>query len=102
MSGLIDNSKAPKGLNMRNLLLNIITNGSVGDTAAFHNKTMFLGAMHFMDPYNFDLSRVRRCGIHYGLPDGRIVPFCSYNSIHRAKFEAEYGVPIEEWKKNRQ
>ena len=99
---LIDNSKAPKGLNMRNLLLNILTNGSVGDTAAFHNKTMFLGAMHFMDPYNFDLSRVRRCGIHYGLPDGRIVPFCSYNSIHRAKFEAEYGVPIEEWKKNRQ
>ncbi|RZN46751.1 radical SAM protein [archaeon] len=98
---LIDNSKAPPGVNLRNLLLNILTNGTVGDTAAFHNNTLFLGAMHFMDPYNFDVERVQRCGIHYGLPDGRIVPFCSYNSIHRPKFEEEYGIPLAEWKKRR-
>ena len=24
-----------------------------------------VGAMHFMDGYNFDLERVERCGIHY-------------------------------------
>ena len=96
---LIDNGKAPHGVNLRNLILGVLTNGTVGDTAAFHNKTLFLGAMHFMDPYNFDLDRVRRCGIHYGLPDGRIVPFCSYNAVHRPIFEKEYGIPLEEWKK---
>jgi len=99
ISKYIDNTKAPEGLNLRNLLLNVLTNGTIGDTAAFHKNTLFLGAMHFMDPYNFDVERVKRCGIHYGLPDGRIIPFCSYNSIHRAKFEMEYGIPLEEWKK---
>ncbi len=97
---LIDNSKAPDGLNLRNLLLNIITNGTVEDTAAFHNNTLFLGAMHFMDPYNFDLERVCRCGIHYGLLDGRVIPFCTYNTLHREKFEKKYGIPLSEWKKH--
>jgi len=97
----IDNSKAPPGVNLRNLLLNVLSNGTIGDTAAFHRNTLFLGSMHFMDPYNFDIERVRRCGIHYGLPDGRIIPFCSYNSIHRPKFEKEFGIPIEEWRKKR-
>lgn len=95
---LIDGKRAPEGINLRNLLLSVLTNGTVGDTAAFHNKTMFLGAMHFMDPYNFDVERVKRCGIHYGLPDGRIVPFCSYNAVHRPIFEKEYGIPLEEWR----
>ncbi|MBN1785683.1 MAG: radical SAM protein [Candidatus Methanofastidiosa archaeon] len=99
LPSFINNEKAPPGLNLRNLILNVLTNGTVGDTAAFHNKTLFLGAMHFMDPYNFDIERVRRCGIHYGLTDGRIIPFCSYNSIHRAKYEKENGVPLSEWKK---
>lgn len=96
---LIDNKQAPPGVNLRNLLLSVLTNGTVGDTAAFHNNTLFLGAMHFMDPYNFDTERVKRCGIHYGLPDGRIVPFCSYNAVHRPTFEREFGIPIEEWRK---
>ncbi|HPR41740.1 MAG TPA: radical SAM protein [Candidatus Methanofastidiosa archaeon] len=95
----IDGQKAPPGINLRNLLLNILSNGTVGDTAAFHRNTLFLGAMHFMDPYNFDIERVKRCGIHYGLPDGRIIPFCSYNSIHRPNFEKEFGIPLEEWRK---
>jgi len=46
-----------------------------------------MGAMHFMDPYNFDLERVQRCGIHHGLADGRIIPFCTMNSIHREEIE---------------
>jgi len=36
--------------------------------------------MHFMDAYNYDLDRVSRCGVHYSAPDGRIYPFCTYNS----------------------
>lgn len=53
------------------------------DISALHFKLLLVGAMHFMDAFNFDLERVRRCVIHYGLPDGRVVPFCAYNNIHR-------------------
>jgi len=49
----IDGDKAPPGVNLRNLLIKVLSNGTAGDTAAFHRNTLFLGAMHFMDPYNF-------------------------------------------------
>ena len=37
----------------------------------------------FMDRHNFDISRARKCCIQEALPDGRIVPFCVYNTLHR-------------------
>ncbi|KUG20147.1 moaa/nifb/pqqe family protein [hydrocarbon metagenome] len=46
----------------------------------FHWNALFIGMMHFMDRYNYDLSRVQRCCIHYAAPDGRLIPFCTYNS----------------------
>jgi uncharacterized radical SAM superfamily Fe-S cluster-containing enzyme len=46
----------------------------------FHWNALFVGTMHFMDRYNYDLSRVQRCCIHYATPDGRLIPFCTYNS----------------------
>jgi hypothetical protein len=52
-----------------------------------------------MDPYNFDLERVQRCCIHYAVPGGKIIPFCSMNSIHRTKIEKQLGIPVKEWQK---
>jgi uncharacterized radical SAM superfamily Fe-S cluster-containing enzyme len=46
----------------------------------FHWNALFVGTMHFMDRYNYDLDRVNRCCIHYATPDGRLIPFCTYNS----------------------
>ena len=46
----------------------------------FHWNALFIGTMHFMDRYNYDLDRVSRCCIHYATPDGKLVPFCTYNS----------------------
>jgi uncharacterized radical SAM superfamily Fe-S cluster-containing enzyme len=60
---------------------------------------LLISSMHFMDPYNFDLARVQRCCIHYAVPDGRIIPFCTMNSIHRPKIEEKLGIPLDEWKK---
>jgi uncharacterized radical SAM superfamily Fe-S cluster-containing enzyme len=37
----------------------------------------------FMDRETFDLSRAVRCCIQEALPDGRIVPFCAYNTLYR-------------------
>jgi uncharacterized radical SAM superfamily Fe-S cluster-containing enzyme len=67
--------------------------------AEFMKRIIMIGSMHFMDPYNFDLERVERCGIHYAVPDGRIVPFCSMNSFHRAKIEKKFAISVEEWQK---
>lgn len=60
-------------------------------------KTIFLFGMHFMDNYNFDLQRVKRCAVHYTAPDGRIYPFCSYNSghAHRDRVEKEYAKSLD-------
>ncbi|MFP3321324.1 MAG: radical SAM protein, partial [Acidilobus sp.] len=58
-----------------------------------HYKMLFIGMMHFMDLYNYDVERVRRCNIHYTLPDGRVVPFCAFNvleSLYRDYIQAKY------------
>jgi len=46
----------------------------------FHWNALFIGTMHFMDCYNYDVERVQRCCIHYATPDGKLIPFCTYNS----------------------
>ena len=77
----------------------VFRHGSYKTLGDLHRKMLMISAMHSMDPYNFDLERVQRCVIHYAVPDGRIIPFCTMNSIHREKIEKEFGVPVEEWRK---
>jgi uncharacterized radical SAM superfamily Fe-S cluster-containing enzyme len=54
-------------------------------------KTFYVASMHFMDAYNYDLERVCRCGVHYAAPDGRIYPFCTYNSGPTYRLRVERG-----------
>lgn len=82
---------------LRKYLLPILRTGSYESLGELHRKMLLISSMHFMDPYNFDLERVQRCCIHYGVPDGRIIPFCTMNSIHRSKIEERLGIPINEW-----
>jgi len=83
---------------LRKYLLRVLTEGNYDSLGDLQRKAILLSSMHFMDPYNFDLERVQRCVIHYAVPDGRIIPFCTMNSIHRAEVERKLGVPIKEWK----
>jgi len=76
----------------------VVTKGDYKSLGDLQRQSILLSAMHFMDPYNFDLERVQRCVIHYAVPDGRIIPFCTMNSIHRAEVEKKLGIPIKEWK----
>ncbi len=39
----------------------------------------------FMDAWNFDVRSAKKCCVHTILPDGKIIPFCSYNTVHRPK-----------------
>ncbi len=46
-------------------------------------KTIFIHA--FMDAHTFELERIKKCCTHYALPDGRLMPGCAYNNIHRGE-----------------
>ena len=76
-----------------------VLEGNLESLRPFHYKSLMIGMMHFMDPYNFDLARVERCPINYGFPGGKIVPFCTMNSIHRQTLEKMYAKPLPTEKK---
>ena len=63
----------------------------------FHWNALFIGTMHFMDRYNYDLERVQRCCIHYATPDGKLIPFCTYNSgpVYREQVWKKHAKPKE-------
>ncbi|ABM81077.1 putative Fe-S osidoreductase [Hyperthermus butylicus DSM 5456] len=75
----VDREKLPKDLNITKLLANVFIKRNYEALGELHYRMLFLGNMHFMDPYNYDVERVMRCNIHYLSPDGRIIPFCTYN-----------------------
>ena len=62
----------------------------------FSFKTLMVAGMHFMDHYNYDVERVKRCVIHYAAPNGLIYPFCAYNGgpTYREKIESQFSVPL--------
>ena len=72
------------------LVSGVIKEGSYEALGRLMRRIVMIGAMHFMDAYNFDLERVERCGIHYAVPDGRIIPFCTMNTLHREKIEKQF------------
>lgn len=83
------------------ILLKLLATGSYDALGVFHRNSLFIGMMHFQDPYNWDIERVKRCVIHYVTPDGRIIPFCTFNVIpelYRDKIQKEFSVPLEKWK----
>ncbi|MCX6802255.1 MAG: radical SAM protein [Candidatus Diapherotrites archaeon] len=102
IDSFIDREAQPTSLDLGKILARAISSGSYEGLKDFHYKSLFVGMMHFQDPYNYDLDRVERCCVHYATPDGRIIPFCAYNVIpelYRDKTNREYSVPAEEWEK---
>ncbi|MEM0243342.1 MAG: radical SAM protein [Candidatus Aenigmatarchaeota archaeon] len=102
---LIDNIKkyvkierTPDGSNIMEIIKNIREKGDYNSLGEFHKRVSFIGMMHFMDPYNYDVERVERCNIHYASPDGRVIPFCAYNvfpEIYRDKILKKYALDKE-------
>jgi len=93
---LLDSSKAPKSVDIKNILISIFKERSYKALGEFHKRTLLISCMHFMDPWNFDIERVKRCVIHYAIPDGRIIPFCTMNSIYRESVERKFAKPFKE------
>jgi tetraether lipid synthase len=44
----------------------------------------------FMDPWTFNVKNVMKCCVEFLVPDGRMIPFCAYNSVgYREQVTAE-------------
>src|SRR3972149_5720167 len=96
-----DGAPGDMGLGKMIKILNrMFTKGDKSGAAEFSWSTMYVGGMHFQDNYNYDIERVKRCVIHYATPDGKIIPFCAYNTgpNFREEVEKKFAVPIEEWR----
>ncbi len=83
---------------LKNLLTLFLKKAEYDSLAKFMQSVIMIGTMHFMDAYNMDLERVQHCPINYAIPDGRVIPFCTYNSIHRHDVENQFGMTFDEWR----
>lgn len=108
LNSFVDWEKTPEQLRKRKRLLRIIykifVKHDYSALSEFHYNSLFLGMMHFMDEYNYDVARVERCDIHYVTPDGRVVPFCTFNvfpEIYRDKAQTAYSISISDYLKGR-
>lgn len=102
LRGFVDLKEQPRGLNFAKILFKVLVKNDYEALGELQTKSMFIGMMHFMDPYNYDVARVQRCEIHYAVPDGRIIPFCSFNVVpeeYRDVIQAKYSVPADVWEK---
>lgn len=98
----VDNEKKPKSLKFVRMLTGTISGANYHGMAEFHGKSLFLGMMHFQDPHNWDIDRIHKCDIHYATPDGRILPFCTFNVIpelYRDRVQRKFSIPYKEWEK---
>lgn len=86
-----------KGI-LKDLLSAFLNRGDYDSLAKFMRRVIMIGLMHFQDPFNFDLERIQHCDVNYAVPDGRIIPFCTMNTIHRSRIEDKFAIPVSEWR----
>lgn len=91
---MVHRSRTPKDLDIVKILLNVFAKGDYDALGDFSKDAMLISCMHFMDPFNFDEDRVKKCVIHYATPDGRIIPFCTFNSMYRPDVEQDFARPL--------
>lgn len=97
-------ARAPAGMTFEGWLhtLNGMVDKSVGRGQAGRKtfRSLMVAGMHFMDRYNYETDRTRRCVIHYADPDGRLYPFCTYNAgpVHRRKVERKFAMTPEKYR----
>ncbi|MDE1850226.1 MAG: radical SAM protein [Candidatus Micrarchaeota archaeon] len=96
----VDSSKQPKSVNFTKLLTSLFLKKDFATLGKFQMKSVFLGMMHFQDEYSYDIKRVEKCDIHYAMPNGEVLPFCTFNvfpEVYRDKIQKQYSIPSKEW-----
>jgi uncharacterized radical SAM superfamily Fe-S cluster-containing enzyme len=78
-------SPASSALSLQSLLC-CLPMVSVPDAISYDNVFRVI-IMQFLDPYNFDVRSVKKSCVHIVHPDGRIIPFDTYNIFYRGDQE---------------
>lgn len=59
------------------------------ETAYLKQHVFMMVVQGFADPYTLDLKALMKCCVGVLVPDGRVIPFCAYNSVgYREKVRA--------------
>ncbi len=102
LNSFIYRKHAPKDFSLAKIIYNALMKHDYRSLGIFHHRSLFIGMMHFMDLYNYDITRVKRCCIHYLTPQA-IIPFCAFNVIpewYRDKVQNKYGISFKKWESN--
>ncbi|MGI0141990.1 MAG: tetraether lipid synthase Tes [Candidatus Micrarchaeales archaeon] len=96
----IDAKKQPKSVNFVKMLTSLFLKKDFATLGKLQMRSVFLGMMHFQDEYSYDIKRVEKCDIHYAMPNGEVLPFCTFNvfpEVYRDKIQKQYSIPSKEW-----
>ena len=69
---------------------------AVPETIGYDNIFRLL-IVEFIDAQSFDLRSIKKTCIHIVHPDGRLIPFDTYNLFYRDHLEATRLAPLREW-----
>jgi uncharacterized radical SAM superfamily Fe-S cluster-containing enzyme len=60
------------------------------------DRTFMIVIQDFQDPYTLNVKQLMKCCVEEITPDGRLIPFCAYNSVgYREQVRAQMsGVPV--------
>jgi len=63
-----------------------------GDLSHLRRHIFQIAIKDFLDPYTFNVKQVMKCCVGVLVPDGRMIPFCAYNSVgYRQQVRAQLG-----------
>jgi tetraether lipid synthase len=64
--------------------------------AALASKALMIVIQDFQDPYTLNVRQLMKCCVEEITPDGRLIPFCAYNSVgYREQVRQQLsGVPV--------
>lgn len=67
-----------------------------GDLPELSGKAFMIVMQDFQDPYTLNVRQLMKCCVEQITPDGRLIPFCAYNSVgYREQIRADLtGVPV--------
>ena len=65
----------------------------VPDCVTYRNVFRVI-VMKFMDAYDMDVRSVKKTCVHIAHPDGRIIPFDTYNLFYRDRLEPTVLTPL--------
>ena len=90
--GLGSDAAPPRLAELRCCLPRAAVPGSIG-----YDRLFRVLILEFADAHSFDLRSIKKTCVHIVHPDGRLIPFDTYNLFYRGDLETRRLAPLREW-----